>query len=226
MISVRSTKERKRKMREVIEAWMNTPIRFPLVSSEDASDKPFIMEAEVEGYVVRRVNVDEGAAVEAMFEHCFKNLDPTIRERLKETHTDLVGFSGEVTKPLGKIELEDRIEDPEAYSFHHPLNDEISYAQWDRHSGQPVDHSFRMQKIGKEIDGATYQRLVDTAFQSHIGRNFKAYVGDMVIKRNDEKMLLTDIAKTFDNLRKINMKLNPKKYSFGVSKRANSWGTW
>nr|GEX76662.1 reverse transcriptase domain-containing protein [Tanacetum cinerariifolium] len=44
----------------------------------------------------------------------------------------------------------------------------------------------------------------------------KAYVDDMVIKSKDEKMLLADIAETFDNLKKINMKLNPKKCSFGV----------
>nr|GEX95028.1 reverse transcriptase domain-containing protein [Tanacetum cinerariifolium] len=43
-----------------------------------------------------------------------------------------------------------------------------------------------------------------------------AYVDDMVIKSRDEKMLLADIAETFDNLKKINKKLNPKKCSFGV----------
>ncbi|GJR36506.1 reverse transcriptase domain-containing protein [Tanacetum coccineum] len=46
----------------------------------------------------------------------------------------------------------------------------------------------------------------------------EAYVDDMVIKSNDEKMLLADVAETFYNLRKINMKLNPKKCSFGVEK--------
>ncbi|GJX05048.1 reverse transcriptase domain-containing protein [Tanacetum coccineum] len=46
--------------------------------------------------------------------------------------------------------------------------------------------------------------------------NLEAYVDDMVIKSNDEKMLLADAEKTFDNLRRINMKLNPKKCSFGV----------
>ncbi|GKC91155.1 reverse transcriptase domain-containing protein, partial [Tanacetum coccineum] len=51
---------------------------------------------------------------------------------------------------------------------------------------------------------------------SQIGRNLEAYVDDMVIKSRDEKMLLADIAETFDNLKKINMKLNPKKCSFGV----------
>ncbi|GKC82271.1 reverse transcriptase domain-containing protein [Tanacetum coccineum] len=55
-----------------------------------------------------------------------------------------------------------------------------------------------------------------STFQSQIGRNLDAYVDDMVIKSGDEKMLLADIAETFDNLKKINMKLNPKKCFFGV----------
>ncbi|GJX50810.1 reverse transcriptase domain-containing protein [Tanacetum coccineum] len=54
--------------------------------------------------------------------------------------------------------------------------------------------------------GAIYQRLVDTAFQSQIRRSLEAYVDDMVIKSNDEKVLIADIAETFDNLRRINMK--------------------
>nr|GEY80229.1 reverse transcriptase domain-containing protein [Tanacetum cinerariifolium] len=41
-----------------------------------------------------------------MFEHCFENLDSRIKARLKETQTDLVGFAEEISKPLGKIELE------------------------------------------------------------------------------------------------------------------------
>ncbi|GJY18435.1 reverse transcriptase domain-containing protein [Tanacetum coccineum] len=47
-------------------------------------------------------------------------------------------------------------------------------------------------------------------------RNLEAYVDDMVIKSKDEKDLLADIAETFENLKAINMKLNPKKCSFGV----------
>ncbi|GKC23135.1 reverse transcriptase domain-containing protein [Tanacetum coccineum] len=64
--------------------------------------------------------------------------------------------------------------------------------------------------------GATYQRLIDSTFQSHIRRNLEAYVDDMVIKSKDEKMLLEDVAETFNNMRRINMKLNPKKCSFGM----------
>ncbi|GKD58565.1 reverse transcriptase domain-containing protein [Tanacetum coccineum] len=63
---------------------------------------------------------------------------------------------------------------------------------------------------------ATYQRLVDSVFQSPLGRNLEAYVDDMVIKSKEESGLLADIAETFEGLKTINMKLNPKKCSFGV----------
>ncbi|GKC31496.1 reverse transcriptase domain-containing protein [Tanacetum coccineum] len=77
-------------------------------------------------------------------------------------------------------------------------------------------YCYTKMSFGLKNIGATYQRLVDTTFQSQIRRNLDAYVDDMVIKSNDEKILIADIAETFDNLRKINMKLNPKKCSFGV----------
>nr|GEV17989.1 hypothetical protein [Tanacetum cinerariifolium] len=64
--------------------------------------------------------------------------------------------------------------------------------------------------------GATYQRVVDSALQTHLGRNLEAYVDDMVIKSKTERDMVMDIAETFHNLQKINLKLNPKKCSFGV----------
>nr|XP_043625712.1 uncharacterized protein LOC122597145 [Erigeron canadensis] len=70
--------------------------------------------------------------------------------------------------------------------------------------------------FGLKNAGATYQRLVDKAFATQIGRNLEAYVDNMVIKSRDEERLIEDILETFGNLRKINMKLNPKKCSFGV----------
>ncbi|GKC47883.1 reverse transcriptase domain-containing protein [Tanacetum coccineum] len=47
-------------------------------------------------------------------------------------------------------------------------------------------------------------------------RNLKAYVDDMVIKSVSKEDMLIDIQETFDKLRAINMKLNPKKCSFGI----------
>nr|GEU86913.1 hypothetical protein [Tanacetum cinerariifolium] len=129
MISVNSVKDKKLKGKEITKPWMNIPISFSAISSEDVSEEPLIVEAEVEGYLVRRVYVDEGSSVEM----------------------------------IGHI-----------------------------------------------------PRLVDSTFQCQIGRNLEAYMDDMVIKSKDEKMLLANIAETFDYLNRINMKLNPKKCSFRV----------
>ncbi|GJU44988.1 reverse transcriptase domain-containing protein [Tanacetum coccineum] len=70
--------------------------------------------------------------------------------------------------------------------------------------------------FGLKNAGATYQRLVDKVFNKQIGRNLEAYVDDMVIKSTSEEGMLSDIQETFERFRSINMKLNPKKCSFGV----------
>ncbi|GKC85778.1 hypothetical protein Tco_1141495 [Tanacetum coccineum] len=56
--------------------------------------------------------------------------------------------------------------------------------------------------------------LVDKAFDRQIGRNLEVYVEDLFIKNHSEKEVVTDIEETFRTLRKINMKLNPKKCTF------------
>ncbi|GKA71243.1 reverse transcriptase domain-containing protein [Tanacetum coccineum] len=70
--------------------------------------------------------------------------------------------------------------------------------------------------FGLKNAGATYQRLVDKAFEKQIGRNLKVHVDDLVIKSHTEHEILRDIKETFHNLRRINMKLNPKKCTFGA----------
>ncbi|GJR45648.1 hypothetical protein Tco_1313751 [Tanacetum coccineum] len=98
---------RKRKFHKKREDdWMNAPITFPSILSDDVLDEPLIIEAEVEGYLVRRVFVDQDATVQVMFEHCFCNLTSTVQARLTQTHTKLVGFSEEQILPIGRIELE------------------------------------------------------------------------------------------------------------------------
>ncbi|GJY59505.1 reverse transcriptase domain-containing protein [Tanacetum coccineum] len=67
---------------------------------------------------------------------------------------------------------------------------------------------------------ATYQRLVDKAFEKQINRNLEVYIDDLVIKSYIEHEILTDIEDTFRNLRRINMKLNPKKCTFGAEEGA------
>jgi hypothetical protein len=54
---------------------------------------------------------------------------------------------------------------------------------------------------------------VDKAFKGQVGRNLEAYVDDVVIKIRTDEDMLQDIQETFDKLREIYMKLNPKKCS-------------
>ncbi|GJU00098.1 reverse transcriptase domain-containing protein [Tanacetum coccineum] len=79
--------------------------------------------------------------------------------------------------------------------------------------GQPPR---RAKAIQAENAGATYQRLVDKAFDSQVGRNMEVYVDDLVIKSHTEEEMIRDINETFRTLRRINMKLNPKKCTFGA----------
>ena len=56
--------------------------------------------------------------------------------------------------------------------------------------------------------------LVDKVFKPQIGRSIEVYVDGMVIKSRNDDSFLEDIKTTFENLRTVNMKLNPKKKSF------------
>nr|GEY98638.1 hypothetical protein [Tanacetum cinerariifolium] len=57
---------------------------------------------------------------------------------------------------------------------------------------------------------ATYQRLMDLAFEYQISQNLEAYIDDMVIKSKTKRKIMADVAETFDNLRRITKKLNLK----------------
>nr|GEU30795.1 reverse transcriptase domain-containing protein [Tanacetum cinerariifolium] len=63
---------------------------------------------------------------------------------------------------------------------------------------------------------ATYQRLVDKAFHKQIGRNLEVYMENLVIKSCTKDETIRDIEETFKTVREINIKLNPKKCTFGV----------
>nr|GEX82108.1 reverse transcriptase domain-containing protein [Tanacetum cinerariifolium] len=85
------------------------------------------------------------------------------------------------------------------------------------HTGQKV-YCYTKMPFGLKNAGATYQRLMDKVFESQMGRNIEVYMDDLVVKSHTEVKMVRDIEETFQTLRKINMKLNPKKCSFGLAK--------
>ena len=59
-------------------------------------------------------------------------------------------------------------------------------------------------------------RMIQKCLLDQIGRNVEAYMDDIVVKSRKGSDLLTDLAETFANLRRYDIKLNPAKCSFGV----------
>nr|GEZ62900.1 reverse transcriptase domain-containing protein [Tanacetum cinerariifolium] len=57
---------------------------------------------------------------------------------------------------------------------------------------------------------------MDKAFENQMGQNIEVYMDNLVVKSHTEAKMVRDIEETFQTLRKINMKLNPKKCSFGL----------
>jgi hypothetical protein len=64
--------------------------------------------------------------------------------------------------------------------------------------------------------GATYQKGIQQCLHSQLECNVEAYVDDVVVRTQEDEGLIFYLAKTFDNMRKFKMKLNPEKCTFGV----------
>ncbi|GKD91339.1 reverse transcriptase domain-containing protein, partial [Tanacetum coccineum] len=128
-------------------------------------------------------------------------------------HISAATYFGGVTKSLCGYPFKCFLD---AYKGYH----QIQTAEEDEektafHTSQGV-YCYTKMSFGLKNVGATYQRLVDKAFKKQIRRNLEVYVDDLVIKSHTEQEILRDIEETFQTLRRINMKLNPKKCTFGA----------
>ena len=70
--------------------------------------------------------------------------------------------------------------------------------------------------VGLRNAGATFARLVQTMFNSQLGRNVLAYINDIVVKSIRKDHHLGDLRETFENLRSAGLKLNLEKCTFWV----------
>ncbi|RDX88396.1 Retrovirus-related Pol polyprotein from transposon 17.6, partial [Mucuna pruriens] len=74
----------------------------------------------------------------------------------------------------------------------------------------------KVMPFGLRNARATYQRLMDKVFANQIGRNLEVYMDDMVVKSIDPKQHIKDLEEIFDQVKRYNMRLNPKKCVIGV----------
>ena len=75
---------------------------------------------------------------------------------------------------------------------------------------------YEVMPFGLKNAGATYQRLMDKIFKGLIGQAVEVYVDDIVVKSDSFEQHLKDLDEVFKALRRVNMKLNPEKCTFGV----------
>ncbi|GJU67765.1 reverse transcriptase domain-containing protein [Tanacetum coccineum] len=80
---------------------------------DEGTEGPMIIEAEIGGHCIHRMYVDGGSASEILYEHYFNRLRLKIKNQLVPVTTHLIGFSGEIIWPIGKIQLLVRIRDEE-----------------------------------------------------------------------------------------------------------------
>jgi hypothetical protein len=69
---------------------------------------------------------------------------------------------------------------------------------------------------GFKNDGPTFYRMTKTILKEQMGRNVFAYVDDIVVASRKKETQLQDLAETFANMRKAQLKLNPEKCVFGL----------
>jgi hypothetical protein len=66
--------------------------------------------------------------------------------------------------------------------------------------------------------GPTFNRMMKLILGSQLGRNASAYVDNIVIMSEKVKDRIANLTKTFDNMRRNGLKLNPEKCIFGIRK--------
>src|SRR3954467_4046516 len=98
---------------------------------------------------------------------------------------------------------------------------QIMMAEEDREKTAFITESgtyyYRVMPFGLKNAGATYQRLVNKLFKHQIGRNIKVYADNILVKLTKENDQIKDLLKTFEVLKRYNLKLNPQKCVFGVT---------
>ena len=67
---------------------------------------------------------------------------------------------------------------------------------------------YKVMPFGLKNAGSTYQRIVTKMFKKQLDRNVEAYIDDMVAKSKAVENHITDLAETFESLRKHRLKLN------------------
>jgi hypothetical protein len=71
---------------------------------------------------------------------------------------------------------------------------------------------------GLKIAGPTFCRMTKAIIKEQMERNVFAYIDDVVVTNRKNETQIKDLAETFTNMRRVQLKLNPEKRVFGVQR--------
>nr|GEV34938.1 hypothetical protein [Tanacetum cinerariifolium] len=80
-------------------------ISFPPLGDEDGTNDLMIIKAEIRGYFIHRIYIDEGSASEILYGHCFNRLRLKVKIQMVSATAPLIGFSGKIIWSIGQISL-------------------------------------------------------------------------------------------------------------------------
>ena len=73
--------------------------------------------------------------------------------------------------------------------------------------------------FGLKNVGATYHKATTTLFHDMMHHDVEVYVDDMIVKSQGRSDHLATLERFFERIRQFRLRLNPKKYTFGVTSR-------
>ena len=78
-------------------------------------------------------------------------------------------------------------------------------------------YCYKVMPFGLKNAGATYQRAATALFHDMMHKEVEVYVDDMMVKSETREGYFEALDKFLARLEKYNLRLNPKKYIFGVT---------
>ena len=80
-------------------------------------------------------------------------------------------------------------------------------------------YCYKAMPFGLKNAGATYQRAATTLLHDLIHKEVEVYVDDIIVKSKDHEGHILALRKFFERIQFYKLRLNPKKYTFGMTSR-------
>jgi hypothetical protein len=71
---------------------------------------------------------------------------------------------------------------------------------------------------GLRNTGLTFHRMMKAALKDQVDKNVMSYVDDIIVASKKKESYISDLSETFINMHEENLKLNPEKCIFGVTR--------